>query len=130
MVEKYANHNGGLDEAIEIVRALKIRTSAIKIQTYTADTITINSSKRDFLISKDSPWASYKTLWNLYDTAHTPWEWHDKIFNEAKRLGLEFFSSPFDDTAVDFLEEFNVGAYKIASPEITNTLNKVAKTGP
>ena len=132
VAEMSANHNGSLDEAIEIVRAAKRSgANAIKIQTYTADTITINSSKRDFLISKDSPWASYKTLWNLYDTAHTPWEWHDKIFNEAKRLGLEFFSSPFDDTAVDFLEEFNVGAYKIASPEITNIplIKKVAKTG-
>ena len=132
VAEMSANHNGSLDEAIEIVRAAKRSgANAIKLQTYTADTITINSDKRDFLISKDSPWANYKTLWNLYDAAHTPWEWHNKIFNEAKRLGLEFFSSPFDNTAVDFLEKLDVGAYKIASPEITNIplIKKVAKTG-
>lgn len=132
VAEMSANHNGSLEQAIEIVRSAKrCGANAIKIQTYTADTITVNSDKRDFLISKDSPWANYKTLWNLYDAAHTPWEWHDKIFNEAKRLELEFFSSPFDNTAVDFLEELDVGAYKIASPEITNIplIKKVAKTG-
>lgn len=132
VAEMSANHNGSLDEAIEIVRSAKRSgANAIKIQTYTANTITVNSNKEDFLISKDSPWNSHKTLWNLYDAAHTPWEWHHKIFNEAKRLGLEFFSSPFDNTAVDFLEELDVGAYKIASPEITNIplIKKVAKTG-
>ena len=88
VAEMSANHNGSFEQAIEIVRSAKRSgANAYKIQTYTANTITVNSNKEDFLISKDSPWNSHKTLWNLYDAAHTPWEWHYKIFNEAKRLG-------------------------------------------
>lgn len=132
IAEMSANHGGKIETAIEIVRAAKRSgANAIKLQTYTADTITINSNNDEFLIPKSSPWHSYKNLWNLYDSAHTPWSWHQEIFNEAKKLGLEVFSSPFDETAVDFLEELNVKAYKIASPEITNIplIEKVAKTG-
>ena len=132
IAEMSANHGGKIETALEIVKAAKRSgANAIKLQTYTADTITINSNNDEFLIPKSSPWHSYKNLWNLYDSAHTPWIWHQEIFNEAKKLGLEIFSSPFDETAVDFLEELNVKAYKIASPEITNIplIEKVAKTG-
>lgn len=132
IAEMSANHGGKIETALEIVRAAKRSgANAIKLQTYTADTITINSNKDEFLIPESSPWHSFKNLWNLYDYAHTPWTWHQEIFNEAKKLDLEVFSSPFDLTAVDFLEELNVQAYKIASPEITNIplIEKVAKTG-
>ena len=132
IAEMSANHGGKIETALEIVKAAKrVGANAIKLQTYTADTITINSNNDEFLIPKSSPWHSYKNLWNLYDSAHTPWSWHQEIFNEAKKLGIEVFSSPFDETAVDFLEELNVKAYKIASPEITNIplIEKVAKTG-
>ena len=132
IAEMSANHGGKLETALEIVRAAKrAGADAIKLQTYKADTITVNCDKKDFIIPSNSPWSSHKTLWNLYDMAHTPWEWHEIIFEEAKKLNLEIFSTPFDDSAVDFLEELNVPAYKIASPEITNIplLNKVASTG-
>lgn len=132
IAEMSANHGGKLETALEIVRASKrAGADAIKLQTYKADTITVNSDKKDFIINSNSPWSSCKTLWNLYDMAYTPWEWHEIIFEEAKKLNLEIFSTPFDDTAVDFLEELNVPAYKIASPEITNIplLNKVGSTG-
>jgi pseudaminic acid synthase len=101
------------------------------LQTYTADTITFKSSKQDFLIPSKSPWASHTNLWDLYQQAHTPWDWHGKIFERAASLGLGYFSSPFDETAVDFLMELDVSAMKIASPEITHIplLKKVAKTG-
>ncbi len=132
IAEMSANHGGKIETALEIVRAAKSSgADALKLQTYTADTITVNSDKEDFLIQKSSPWHKYKNLWSLYNFAHTPWDWHKEIFNEAKRIGLEVFSSPFDETAVDFLEKLNVPAYKIASPEITNIplIEKVAKTG-
>lgn len=132
IAEMSANHGGNIDDAIELVHAAKrAGADAIKLQTYTADTITINSNKKDFLISKSSPWKNYKNLWNLYNAAHTPWSWHEKIFNESRKLKMEVFSSPFDETAVDFLEKLNVNAYKVASPEITNIplIEKIAKTG-
>ncbi len=132
VAEMSGNHGGSLQQAIDIVRAAK-RTGAdaIKLQTYTADTITINSNKDDFKIISDSPWAEHNTLWELYNKAYTPWEWHEAIFAEARKLDIEIFSSPFDETAVDLLEKLNAPAYKIASPEITNIplLERVAKTG-
>lgn len=131
VAEMSGNHGGSLVRAKEIVRAAKnAGANAIKLQTYTADTITLKSDLEDFRMQSDSPWESHATLWELYDKAHTPWEWHEEIFYEARRLGLEVFSSPFDETAVDFLEDLKVQAYKIASPEITHIplLEKVART--
>lgn len=119
IAELSANHNGSLEVALETVRAAK-RSGAdcIKLQTYTADTITLNSSKDDFLI-KGTIWEG-RNLYELYQEAYTPWEWHQALFDEAKKQGLICFSSPFDKTAVDFLENLNVPAYKIASLEITD----------
>jgi pseudaminic acid synthase len=132
VAEMSGNHGGNLETALEIVRAAKrIGADAVKLQTYTADTITINSDKPDFRILNGNPWSDYSTLWELYNKAYTPWEWHQVIFAEARRLEIEIFSSPFDSTAVDLLESLGVPAYKIASPEITNIplLERVAKTG-
>lgn len=119
IAELSANHNGSLDTAIETIRAAKrAGADAIKFQTYTADTITIDSKKDDFLI-KGTIWEG-KNLHELYAEAYTPWEWHEQLFAVAKEEGLECFSSPFDPTAVEFLEKLNVPAYKIASFEITD----------
>jgi pseudaminic acid synthase len=119
IAELSANHNGSLEVALETVRAAKrAGADCIKLQTYTADTITLNSSKDDFLI-KGTIWDG-RNLHELYQEAYTPWEWHKEIFEEAKKEGLLCFSSPFDKSAVDFLEELNVPAYKIASLEITD----------
>ena len=119
IAELSANHNGSIDIAIETIRAAKrAGADCIKLQTYTADTITIDCDKEDFLI-KGTIWEG-KNLYKLYQEAYTPWEWHQEIFKVAKEEGLICFSSPFDKTAVDFLETLNVPAYKIASFEITD----------
>lgn len=119
IAELSANHNGSIDTAIETIRAAKrAGADCIKFQTYTADTITIDSNKEDFLI-KGTIWEG-KNLYKLYQEAYTPWEWHEELFKVAKEEGLVCFSSPFDKTAVDFLETLNVPAYKIASFEITD----------
>ncbi len=121
IAELSANHKQNFDVAVETIKAAKkAGADAVKLQTYTADTITINSNKPDFLIPSTSPWASYKKLHNLYDEAHTPWEWHDELFKLGKEIGIYVFSSPFDQSAVDFLEDLNCPIYKIASPEITD----------
>ena len=119
IAELSANHNGSIVTAIETVRAAKrAGADCIKLQTYTADTITIDCNKEDFLI-KGTIWEG-KNLYKLYQEAYTPWEWHQEIFKVAEEEGLICFSSPFDKTAVDFLESLNVPAYKIASFEITD----------
>jgi pseudaminic acid synthase len=120
IAELSANHNGSITTAIETIRAAK-RTGAncIKLQTFTADTITLDSKKEDFRISQGTLWDG-QYLHDLYKQAYTPWEWHEELFKVAKEEGLICFSSPFDKTAVDFLETLNVPAYKIASFEITD----------
>lgn len=119
IAELSANHNGSVTTAIETIRAAKrAGANCIKLQTYTADTLTINSDKDDFLI-KGTIWEG-KNYYQLYKEAYTPWEWHEELFKVAKEEGLVCFSSPFDKTAVDFLETLNVPAYKIASFEITD----------
>ena len=120
IAELSANHNGDLEIAIETIRAAKrAGADAIKIQTYTPDTITIDSKKDDFKISHGTIWDG-KYLHDLYQEAYTPWEWHERIFEVAAEEGLFCFSSPFDLSAVDFLEKLNTPAYKIASFEITD----------
>jgi pseudaminic acid synthase len=119
IAELSANHNGSLETAIETIHAAKrAGADCIKLQTYTADTITIDCNKDDFII-KDTIWNGRK-LYDLYKEAYTPWEWHFKLFETAREIGLECFSSPFDKTSVDFLESLYTPAYKIASFEITD----------
>ena len=120
IAELSANHNGSIETAIETIRAAKrAGADAIKLQTYTADTMTIDSKKSDFVINNGSIWDG-KNLHELYKEAFTPWEWHSKLFEVAKEEELVCFSSPFDKTAVDFLEDLEVPCYKIASFEITD----------
>lgn len=119
IAELSANHNGSIETAIETIRGAKrAGADCIKLQTYTAETITIDSRKDDFLI-KGTIWEG-KNLYDLYKEAYTPWEWHEELMKVAAEEGLVCFSSPFDKTAVDFLETLNVPAYKIASFEITD----------
>jgi|SRR5690606_23433457 len=119
IAELSANHNGSLETALETVRAAKrAGADCIKLQTYTADTITIDSRKPDFMI--DGTIWNGRNLHDLYKEAYTPWEWHKQIMDLAKEEGLLCFSSPFDPTSVEFLESLDVPAYKIASFEITD----------
>ena len=119
IAELSANHNGSIETAIETIKAAKrAGADAIKFQTYTADTITLNCKKDDFRI-KGTIWDG-KYLYDLYKEAYTPWEWHKELFKVAKEEGLICFSSPFDKTSVDLLEELNAPVYKIASFEITD----------
>ena len=120
VAELSANHGHKLENALASVHAAKAAgADAIKIQTYTADTITLDCDKPDFQVNSGTMWDGV-TLHQLYEQAYTPWEWHKAIFDEAKRVGIDCFSTPFDKTAVDFLEELGNPIYKIASFEITD----------
>ncbi|MDP2079182.1 MAG: pseudaminic acid synthase [Sulfuricurvum sp.] len=120
IAELSANHNGSLQTALDTITAMSLSgADAIKLQTYTPDTITLDCDNEMFTISQGTLWDKRK-FYDLYAEAMTPWEWHEALFNHAKNLGMQAFSSPFDPTAVDFLENLNVPAYKIASFEITD----------
>lgn len=131
IAEISANHNGSLDAALEMVRiAADCGADAVKIQTYTADTLTLDCDNEYFRIKGGTIWDG-QTLHDLYQEAYTPWEWHEAIFAEAKRVGIDCFSTPFDETAVDFLEQFDPPYHKIASFELVHhpLLRRVAATG-
>ncbi len=132
IAEMSGNHNQSLDRALQIVNAVAHpRAHALKLQTYTPDTITFNGQSDEFYIRDNQSLWSDKNLYKLYQDAYTPWEWHGPIFEHAKKRGLIAFSSPFDTTAVDFLESLDVPLYKIASFENTDhiLLKRVAQTG-
>lgn len=132
IAEMSGNHNQSIDRALEIVDVIaRSGAHALKIQTYTPDTMTLDMDEREFHIGDPaSPWVG-TSLYKLYEEAYTPWEWHKQIFDRARKLGLIPFSSPFDDTAVDFLESLKVPCYKIASFENTDLplIRRVAATG-
>ncbi len=132
IAEMSGNHNRSLDRALALVEAAAASgADAIKLQTYTADTMTLNVRAPGFVIEDPESLWNGRQLWELYDEAHTPWAWHEPIMARAASLGLQCFSSPFDETAVDFLERLGVPAYKIASFELTDLplIRHVARTG-
>ena len=131
IAELSANHNQDYGAAIKLVHAAKESgADAVKLQTYRADTITIDCDKEDFQIRGGTLWDG-QTLYSLYQKAYTPWEWHKGLKEEAEELGMDLFSSPFDVTAVDYLENLGMPAYKIASCEITDhiLIKRIAQTG-
>jgi pseudaminic acid synthase len=132
IAEMSGNHNQSLERALEIVdAAAAVGADAIKLQTYKAETMTLNVRSPGFVINDEKSLWNGRQLYELYEEAHTPWEWHAPIMQRATAHGLHCFSTPFDDTAVDFLESLNVPAYKIASFENTDLplIRKVASTG-
>lgn len=131
IAEMSANHGQDFDEAVRIIHAMKESgADAVKIQTYTPDTLTIDSERPEFRIGKGTLWEG-KNLYRLYGEAYTPWDWQPRLKEVAERAGLHFFSTPFDPTAVDFLESMQVPAHKIASFELVDIplIRKIARTG-
>lgn len=132
VAEISGNHNGSLERALRIVEtAASAGADAVKIQTYTADTITLDVDTPAFRVSSGHALWGDRTLYSLYQEAHTPWEWHKPIFDAARQAGLLAFSTPFDESAVDFLEALDVPMYKIASLEIVDLplIRRIAQTG-
>src|SRR6187551_3250489 len=132
IAEMSGNHNQSLERALSIVEAAaKSGAHALKLQTYTADTMTLDLDTREFRVSDSGSLWQGESLYQLYQKAYTPWEWHRPIFERARALGLIPFSTPFDESAVDFLEDLSAACYKIASFENTDVplIRKVAATG-
>lgn len=132
IAEMSGNHNGSLERAKDIVRAAaETGVDCLKFQTYTADTLTLNANTPDFIINDSQSLWNGRQLYELYQQAYTPWEWHEELFAVAADLGVMSFSTPFDVTAVDFLNDLNVPMFKIASFEVTHLplIRKVAQTG-
>ena len=131
IAEVSGNHNGSLERTLDIVRAMAgTGVDAVKFQTYTADTITLDVDVPPFRVSADHPLWGDRKLHDLYKEASFPWEWHKEVFDVVTGLGMEAFSTPFDETAVEFLENLNVPRYKIASLEIVDLplIRQVAQT--
>ena len=129
IAEISANHNGSLDHAKKLIKLAKEQgMSAVKIQTYTAETMTIKTKSKKFIISSGI-WKG-ESLWNLYNKAHTPWKWHKELFNYAKKIRIKIFSTPFDNSAVNFLEKLNCPFYKVSSFEMNDLglIKRIAKT--
>jgi pseudaminic acid synthase len=132
VAEVSGNHSGNLDLCKRLVLEAKLcGANAVKFQTYTPDTLTLDTDEVDFKIPPVSPWAHFGNQYSLYKEAHTPWDWHQELFDYARSLDILAFSSPFDETAVDFLEALNCPIYKLASPEINHLplITRIAKTG-
>ena len=131
IAEISANHNGSLDRALATIdAAAETGADCVKLQTYRADTLTLDSDQSDFVVHSPGPWQG-RRLYDLYEEAHTPWKWHAQLFERARAHGLECFSTPFDHTAVDLLEGLNVPAFKIASFELVDDalLARVSRSG-
>lgn len=131
-IEMSGNHQGSLDKALEFIDSIpRDRRVAVKFQVYTPETITLNCNKLDFQIPKTDNWSEYKNYYELYQAAHTPWSWIEHLAARCDEASIPWFASPFDTSAVEFLETLGCQAYKIASPEITdvNLISTVSNTG-